>query len=87
MPESPPRCDRKTDEFGKYPEDTNPIPTCDNNAEFKVKFGSVWGHYCGEHILEFMRSNNWNPEEEPIYPIDYEVDEVADTSKEREGVE
>ena len=48
---------------------------CGDDAEFKVKLGTVWGHYCGEHTIEFMRSDGWNPEEGPIFPIDYEVSE------------
>lgn len=71
-----PKCDRIEDVFNKAHEKVS-AQGCTGDAEFKVKIGMLWGHYCGEHTLDFMRSDNWNPEEQPIYPIDYEVSEES----------
>ncbi|MDG6933691.1 MAG: hypothetical protein JRN68_03235 [Nitrososphaerota archaeon] len=59
-------CDRVIDKTGTK---------CPADPEFKFKIGSMWGHYCGEDTLEFMRSNNYTPDDNIIYPEDYEVDD------------
>lgn len=53
---------------------------CEQDAEFKVKIGTLWGHYCGDDTLEFMRSGSYDPSESPIYPEDWEVDEGGQQS-------
>ncbi|MDG6989580.1 MAG: hypothetical protein JRN21_09735 [Nitrososphaerota archaeon] len=52
-----------------------PDTKCPNDPEFKLKIGDLLGHYCGEHTLEFMRSSNYAPGDDVIYPEDYELGE------------
>ncbi|MDG6918431.1 MAG: hypothetical protein JRN62_03240 [Nitrososphaerota archaeon] len=52
-----------------------PDTKCPDAPEFKTKIGLLWGHYCGEHMLEFMRSDNYAPGDDIIYPEEYEVEE------------